>query len=173
MSAAEALRAARAVGVHLGIDGDDLVLEAPAPPPLVVVEALRRHKVDIVSLLRPLADGWSAEDWRAFYDEQAGVLEFDGGTPRPAAEAQAYETCIVEWLNRNPAPSRAGRCAWCAQCESDSAVVVPFGIEPGTHVWLHNECWLPWQEARRAQAMKILSRFGIPLVPAPSEGPQL
>ena len=33
MSAAEAIMAARAAGVRLGIDGDDLVLEAPAPPP--------------------------------------------------------------------------------------------------------------------------------------------
>ena len=33
MSAAEALKAARAAGIQLGIDGDDLVLEASAPPP--------------------------------------------------------------------------------------------------------------------------------------------
>jgi hypothetical protein len=33
MSAVEALKVARAAGIHLGIDGDDLVLEASAPPP--------------------------------------------------------------------------------------------------------------------------------------------
>jgi hypothetical protein len=33
MSAAQALSAARAVGIHLEVDGDDLLLEASAPPP--------------------------------------------------------------------------------------------------------------------------------------------
>ena len=51
MSAVQALKAARAAGVHLGIDGEDLVLQATAPPPIAVVEALSRHKADIVALL--------------------------------------------------------------------------------------------------------------------------
>ena len=38
MSAAEALKAARAAGIELGIDGDDLVLEAAAPPPAAVLD---------------------------------------------------------------------------------------------------------------------------------------
>jgi len=25
---------------------------------------------------------WSAEDWQAFFDERAGVAEYDGGLPR-------------------------------------------------------------------------------------------
>ena len=171
MSAFEALKVARAAGISLGIDGEDLVLKAPAEPPPAVLEALTRHKADVVALLQPLADGWSAEDWLAFYDEHAGGLEFDGGMTRPAAEARTYEACIVAWLNRNPAPSPVGRCAWCAQHETDSAVVVPFGIEPGTHAWLHGQCWRPWQDARRAEAIKALSRLGIRLVPAGTEGP--
>ena len=32
MSATEALKEARAAGIHVNIDGDDLVLEAPAKP---------------------------------------------------------------------------------------------------------------------------------------------
>jgi hypothetical protein len=63
MSALEALKKARAVGIRLDIDGEDLMLQAPAPPPPNVVEALSIHKTDIVALLRPTKDGWSAEDW--------------------------------------------------------------------------------------------------------------
>jgi hypothetical protein len=48
MSAAEALKAARAAGLRLGIDGDDLVLEASAPPP-PVLNLLSRHKASIVA----------------------------------------------------------------------------------------------------------------------------
>lgn len=156
MSAADALQAARVVGVEVVLDRDDLLLWASAPPPPTVIEALSRHKADILALLRPMNDGWSAEDWQAFYDERAGIFEFDGRMARPAAEAQAFKACVVEWLNRNPAPSPAGRCAWCGGCETDSAAVIPFGIEPGTHSWLHSECWRPWQEARRAQAVEAL-----------------
>jgi hypothetical protein len=61
MSAVEALKAARAAGIQLGIDGDNLVLEAPAPPPPDVTDFLSRHKAGFVALLRPAEVGWSAE----------------------------------------------------------------------------------------------------------------
>jgi hypothetical protein len=88
--------------------------------------------------------------------------------PRTCAETPAFEARIIQWLNRNPAPSPAGRCAWCGQLESESAGIVPFGTEPGTHSWLHGECWRPWQEARRAEAVKALSRIGDLAGAAPS-----
>lgn len=54
MSAAEALRAAVDAGIKLQLDGDDLVLEAAAPPPPDVLDLLVRHKRDIIPiLLRP------------------------------------------------------------------------------------------------------------------------
>src|SRR5260370_22635981 len=45
---------------------------------------------------------------------------------RPGAEALAFEARIIEWLNRNPAPSPAGQCAWCGKPETAPAVVLPF-----------------------------------------------
>ena len=60
-------------------------------------------------------DGWSGEDWRAFFDERAGIAEFSGGVSRKEAEAHAFACCVVEWLNRHPAPSPPGRCAWCGE----------------------------------------------------------
>src|SRR5215467_7019547 len=80
----------------------------------------------IVALLRPGHDGWSAEDWQAFFDERAGIMEFDGRLSRTEAEAQALACCIVEWLNRNPTPSAPGRCVWCGQAESRHAAVLPY-----------------------------------------------
>jgi hypothetical protein len=82
--------------------------------------------------------------------------------PRTSVEALASEARIIEWLNRNPAPSPSGRCAWCGQLESGSASILPFGAEPGTHAWLHGECWRPWHNARRAQAMAAIGRIGVP-----------
>src|SRR6516165_6942831 len=158
MSAAQALKAARAVGIHLEVEGDDLLLEASAPPPTAILEVLSQHKAEIVAVLRPGRDGWSAEDWRSFFEERAAITEFDGGLSRTEAEAHALACCIVEWLNRNPTPSAPGRCGWCGQAD---AAVLPYGTEPGTHTWLHAECWPAWQEVRRSQATEALMRMGV------------
>ena len=89
MSAAEALKAARAAGIQLGIDGDDLVLEAAVQPPPALIDLLSSHKASIVALLRPAEDGWSAEDRQVLFEERAAIIEFDGGMSRTWAEALA------------------------------------------------------------------------------------
>jgi CheY-like chemotaxis protein len=35
-------------------------------------------------------DLYWGEDWQVYFDERAGIVEFDGGLPRAEAEAQAY-----------------------------------------------------------------------------------
>jgi hypothetical protein len=98
MSATEALQAARAAGIQLRIDGDDVVLNASAPPPAPLLNLLSRHKADVVRMLRPAEDGWSAEDWQAFFDERAGIAEFDGGLSRPQAEAHAFAALAMRGI---------------------------------------------------------------------------
>ena len=71
MSAVETLREARAVGIHLEVEGEDLLLEASAPPPTAVLDALSQHKTEIVAILRRGHDCWSSEDWRLFFKERA------------------------------------------------------------------------------------------------------
>jgi hypothetical protein len=66
--------------------------------------------------------------------------------------AQPAENNIIDWLNDHPEPSIAGRCAWCGKSESPDAVVMPFGTDPGTHTWLHADCWVVWERDRRARA---------------------
>jgi hypothetical protein len=61
MSAIAALEAARAAGVRLKVEGDDLVLEACEEPPSSLLELVSLNKVGIVTMLRPGCDGWSAE----------------------------------------------------------------------------------------------------------------
>jgi len=51
MSAAEVIKMARDAGIEFTIDGGDLVLEAPAPPPATVLEMLSRHKAEVVAAL--------------------------------------------------------------------------------------------------------------------------
>lgn len=161
MSAAEALKVARAAGVRLRIDGDALTLEAATAPPPTVLDLLTRHKCGIVALLRPANDGWSGEDWLAFFDERAGIAEFDGGLPRDQAEARAFACCVVEWLNRNPACSLPGRCLGCGRSEHAHDKLLPFGTESSGHAWLHSRCWPAWHAGRKAEAIAALAEVGI------------
>jgi hypothetical protein len=160
MSAVQVLGAARAFGIQLELDGDDLLLEAFGPPPETILAALSRHKPEVVRLLHSAKEA-SPEYWHVLFHQRAAFAEFAGGLPRADAEAQAFECCVVEWLNRNPTPSGVGRCLWCGQPETHGAIVVPFGTEPGTHVWLHTECWPAWHELRRSQAQQALMRMGV------------
>src|SRR3954471_15547628 len=61
VSAAEALKLAQATGLRIEVDGNDLLLEAPAPPPPAVLDALRQDKAEIIAMLRPERDGLIAE----------------------------------------------------------------------------------------------------------------
>lgn len=161
MSVGEILNAARAAGIEFRVVGNDLLLEAPKPPDPEVFEALSRHKAEILTVLRQTESAWSREDWRVFFDEHAGIAEHDYGLPRPEAEGRAFASCVAEWLNRNPAPSRAGHCAWCAEREGRSARVLPFGTELGTHAWLHSDCWPQWRKYRENKAIEALRLMSV------------
>ena len=161
MSAVEALRAAHVAGIQLGVDGEDLVLTASVPPPGAVIDLLASLKTEVLALLRPTEDGWSAEDWHVFFDERAGMVEFDGGLPRAEAETQAFACCVTEWLNRNPAHSPAGRCLGCGDREHTYDPLLSYGAEPTGHAWLHSRCWPAWYDARKAKAVSALAVMGI------------
>lgn len=157
MSAVQALKLARAAGVRIGIDGDALTLDAEAAPPSAVLDLLARHKAQVIALLRLGGDGWSSEDWRAFFDERAGIAEFDGGLPRDQAEARAFACCVAKWLNRNPVRSPPGRCHGCGEAEHGQDALLPLGTEPTGHAWLHSRCWPAWHAGRKAEAVAALS----------------
>jgi len=141
MSAAEALKRARAADIQVWIDGEALVLEASAPPSPEVFNLLASHKTDILTLLRPGLDGWSGEDWQDLFEERAAVAEHCGRMTRQAAEASALSCCVAEWLRRNPVRSLPGICA---ACGLDRGWLQPYvtdlnPIDIG-HTWLHQAC---------------------------------
>jgi hypothetical protein len=91
----------------------------------VLTDALVGQKSDI---LRTLGNG-VAFDWQTFFNERAGIAEFDGYALGAEAERQAYECCTDEWLNRNPEAAVPGQCAKCRQAHRPDHIVVPFGTE--------------------------------------------
>jgi hypothetical protein len=130
--------------------------------------AIRQNKAEIIGLLQPLDDGWSAVDWRAFFDERAAIAEFDGRLSRAEAEASAFIHCIAEWLNRNPMHSPPGRCFSCGGYEASHNRLLPVGIGAAGQVWLHSRCSSAWYAGRKAEAIAALATMGIT---APADSP--
>lgn len=156
MSAVHALKSARAAGIRIGIDGDSLTLDADAAPPPRVLELLARHKAQVIALLRPGGDGWSADDWLAFLDERAGIVEFDGDSSRDQCEARALACCKAEWLTRNPVRPTPGRCVGCGKAEHGQDPLLPTG-----YAWLHSHCWPALHDSQKAEAGSALAAVEI------------
>ncbi len=113
----------------------------------------------------PTLAEWDADDWRAFFEEKAGIAEYDNGLSRAEAEARAFETAINQWLSVNP-PRDPGPDI-CIGCNG------PLG-RPGEdgmpvlagecrHVWVHHICHALWMAKRQAEAAKALAAMGVRL----------
>jgi hypothetical protein len=161
MSAAEALNAARAAGIYVNIDGDDLVLEAAAPPTPALLSLLKRYKAGILALLQPANRGRAVDDWHALFDERAAVGEYEGGLGREPAEANAFKACVATWLNQNPVISPPGFCVLCGAGDRPNDALLPFGTTPPGAAWLHGGCWPSWSRERQAEATAALAAMGI------------
>ena len=79
------------------LDGDGLVLEANAEPPQAVLDALARHTHDV--LARPGQDGWTAEDWHAYFDERIEIA-MSNGLPRAESAAERSRVAAAESASR-------------------------------------------------------------------------
>jgi hypothetical protein len=123
------------IGATVEPAGDRLILRAgPTAIPATLVRRVKDAKSDMIAILN--------------------------AHNQPEEKRGPHEGTIVRWLDEHPGPSPAGRCAWCGCRDLPGAVALPFGTVPGTHTWLHAECWRPWQDARRAEAVGALSRIG-------------
>ena len=143
--------------VQGGTDSEVLIhAESPAVPVGATDVGHRAEK-------RPTHQ-WDATDWKAFYDERAAIAEFDGGQSRQQAEALAFETTVVEWMNVTPpADVSEDRCAGCGkplgEIGSDAVPVLAGG---GAHAWVHHgACHKRFRATREAAAVKALATMGI------------
>ena len=161
MSALPTIRAARAAGLTFHVEGDHLIIEAPSAPSPDLLDAVSRHKAEILKFLRHDTASWTEEDWRTHFHERAGIAEYDGGLGRRQAEELAFEQCVAEWLMRHSVRSDPGACLRCGRMEDERGIVLPFGIKASGHAWLHFDCWPSWISQRRADAVAALATMGI------------
>ena len=157
-TAVKLVQEVEAAGGNIVVDGGRLKLSGPEPLHDSLIDELRQHKAEVIGLLA--GSQWGAADWLEFYDEKAGVLEYDRELSRAEAEGRALEMCIVEWLNRTLVDSEPDQCAWCGMPEDGNATVLPFGTMKAA-TWLHGSCWGPWHRRQRQEAESALAEMGI------------
>jgi hypothetical protein len=176
MSAHRALDAARAAGMQVHVDGKDLTILVTGEPVPDVIDMLRRHKLSIVALLQQdlrqkrllhLVQPWDADDWRAYFEERAAIVEFDGGVPRAEAEARAFDGCVAEWLLRNPIHSPPDQCLECGMAARADNPLLAIGVVGAGEAWLHCDCVRSWHSARMTAAVTALNAMNIT---APARG---
>ena len=159
--ATRVLSRARSAGIRFSVDHDNLLLEADSPPAPTLIDELSEHKREIIRLLALENEAWNVEEWRSFFDHRTRLAMANAGKTLAAARAMAFNCCVIEWLNNNPAPSAPGRCAHCGKQEQLGQAVVPFGIKRHDHTWLHTDCWSAWHGKRCDCARQALDAFGI------------
>lgn len=161
MKAAAVLEAAMAAGVHIKIDNGDLVLEANAPPAPGIVDALSSQKAAIIALLETQDGIPNSENCVPLFPERVLTRSVENRSLSKPRDVHPCESAIAAWLNNHPVLSPPDRCAWCFRPERPDHTVVPFGIHSRGHVWLHAECWDPWQQHRRQMATRALDNKNI------------
>ena len=103
----------------------------------------------------------NAEHWEAFFNERAAIAEHDAGLTHTEAESRAFDCCVVEWMNRNPAESNnPDRCAHCSGTMAGNEAL-PFLNGAGGRVWMHGRCHAAWIAGRRQRAARALAAIGL------------
>ncbi len=103
--------------------------------------------------------GWDSECWRAFFDERAGIAEYDGGEPRREAERQAFEHCVAHWLATNPPELVSGTA--CVHCDGEAQEGEAIALATDCEARIHSRCHPAFLAARRSAAVESLARLGI------------
>jgi hypothetical protein len=103
-------------------------------------------------------DHRAASDYRALFDERAGIAEFEQKLSRDDAERIALDHCITVWMSHNPATSPDDHCCWCKGSDKPGNII---SYGSGPHAWLHPKCWPSWHEARRDEATRVLVKMGV------------
>ncbi len=151
-------------GVVLEVRGGRLVVEGPSQPLTdTCVERLRALKGELIRILDLSGTArWDADDYQAFFDERAGVLEFEAGLACVEAERRAFSEIAQQWLSQNPAPATfpRGGCVHCLDDDQRGNPLLPV-LAAGGHTFLHDRCLDAWRTFRREQAETALRQLGV------------
>lgn len=157
MSAYETLQAAQAAQIEVKLEGGRLELKAPRPPSQQVINLLKANKRAIMAVLRPADAPWSADNFKAYYEERLTLAE--RSYPRAAAELIAFYDTADWWLDVNPPQVSDPTC--CCHCRKEMGAGETIGVAGanGQTGALHAECAFRWGQFQRLRARAAVSRL--------------
>src|SRR5208282_1451817 len=116
MSAAKVVMEARASGIQLCVENDDLLLEASVPPPAAVIDMLRAHKPEIIELLQAERRAVLRHIANRFQSSPPGRCAHCGGDRRAddpfvtilvgEDRAELHASCHAAWVAEQEAEAR-------------------------------------------------------------------
>ena len=153
MSAVPALRVARAAGIELGLDGDDLLLQAAAPPPASILDLLSANKPAIVALLRQF------DPSRTSIDERAAMIAENAGIPRAWVEGYT-RLCAM------PPPADISERDWQAMVDGAGRLLEQWGDKLASLGWIVEDIFgihglAPLARLDLAGLVRFLIRFEV------------
>jgi hypothetical protein len=101
-----------------------------------------------------------APRWRRLLEDKTIVVQRVRNLSQAEAERVALQIVLVEFLNATHSATDPTCCAWCGRPETPDATLLPIG-GGDRHAWLHSDCWTPWCEWRRTEAIADLAAMGI------------
>ena len=113
-----------------------------------------------LSLEAPDEPAAGTHRWLRKFEDRTVVVQRVRNLPQAEAERAAYNIVLVEFLNATHPDTDPNRCAHCGRLETVDAPLLPIGVGVH-HTWLHSDCWEPWRERRRAQAIATLAQAGV------------
>jgi hypothetical protein len=165
MTAAAVLEAARAVGVHVAVDGADLVLKSSNRPPSAVLDLIRSHKAEIIATITAATPSGqraqrSVVNWRDRYEERAAIRQFDGGYTREEAERLAWSEIEDQW---HLAHGERVPYDLCAGCRRSIGFAKALDLMDGNraHHDIENACLIRHGERWRVAATRGLEALGM------------
>ena len=86
-------------GLTFTLDQGRLLVTPRSAITPAMAELIREHKPALVAALqaRQAEPGADLDDMREFYEKRAAIIEYDGGLPKPEAEAHALHLACVRF----------------------------------------------------------------------------
>lgn len=150
------------IGATLKVIGGQLVVRAGATAvPSRLLAQLRHDKPLVLSILADASRADIPPDasaWRGYYEERAGVREYDAGYDRAEAERLAWSDMLLAWhMMCGGRPARS-RCAGCDEPVGTDALVLPDGAR--VH-FVGIDCLTRYGDRWRGRAEQALVHIGL------------
>jgi hypothetical protein len=113
-------------------------VKAAAALPPDVVEELKRYKAEILRLLHRESGAWPGEDWQAYFDERAGILDTTEATRVRKRRPWPWRPASPSGSTSIPVCSDPCWCFVCGRPDELGEALVPFGASSNGAAWLHH-----------------------------------